>query len=192
MLPGIIVYVYLGTAMTNIGALFDSQSGGAIVNIIIFSVGLVFAIAAVVAIAIYTKRELNKVILQKKKDDLEKEEGGNNDDEEQNQEERQLSRRDDMSSGEDKSEDEPDSLPPIDGFMSRLPEGEDTTPETLKIGSNKAKGGNDESSSDEGINRKESNSVSVLSRSSIIKNPELSIQAAERLPISHDSHIDSS
>ena len=65
MLPGIIVYVYVGTAVSSLGALFQTDNGGAIIRMIMFCGGLVIAAVAVVVIIIYTKKELNKALLEK-------------------------------------------------------------------------------------------------------------------------------
>lgn len=62
MTPGILVYVYVGTAVSSIGALFEQSSGSSLIKIISFGVGLIFAIAAIIVIVVYTKRELNKVL----------------------------------------------------------------------------------------------------------------------------------
>ena len=62
MIPGILVYVYVGTAVSSIGALFDQSGGSSIVKIIMFSLGLVFGVIAIIVICVYTKKQLNKVV----------------------------------------------------------------------------------------------------------------------------------
>ena len=79
MLPGIIVYVYVGTAVSSLGALFQTDNGGAIIRMIMFCGGLVIAAVAVVVIIIYTKKELNKALLEKEQKNIE--ENGRSDEE---------------------------------------------------------------------------------------------------------------
>ena len=62
MIPGIVVYVYVGSAVSSIGALFNSPSGGNLVHIIVFTVGIIFAVGAIILIMIYTKKQLKKIM----------------------------------------------------------------------------------------------------------------------------------
>ena len=62
MVPGIVVYVYVGTAVSSMGALFDQSGSSSLVKLIMFGIGIVFAIAAIVVIWIYTKKQLNKIM----------------------------------------------------------------------------------------------------------------------------------
>lgn len=62
MIPGILVYVYVGTAVSSIGALFDQSGGNSIIKIVMFSIGLIFGIIAIIVICVYTKKQLNKVV----------------------------------------------------------------------------------------------------------------------------------
>lgn len=50
MIPGIVVYVYVGAAVSSIGALFSSPKGDNLVQIIIFALGIVFAVGAIILI----------------------------------------------------------------------------------------------------------------------------------------------
>ena len=50
MVPGIVVYVYVGTAVSSMGALFDQSGSSSLVKLIMFGVGIIFAIAAIVVI----------------------------------------------------------------------------------------------------------------------------------------------
>lgn len=62
MIPGILVYVYVGTAVSSIGALFDQSGGSSLLKVIMFAVGIFFGFAAIIVICIYTKRQLNKIM----------------------------------------------------------------------------------------------------------------------------------
>lgn len=50
MIPGIVVYVYVGAAISSIGMLFNQSGGSNYLKIVMFSLGIFFAIAAVVVI----------------------------------------------------------------------------------------------------------------------------------------------
>lgn len=65
MVPGILIYVYIGTAVSSMGALFETNSGGSILKLVMFSVGLVFAIIAIIIIIAYTKKELQNALKEK-------------------------------------------------------------------------------------------------------------------------------
>ncbi|CAI2370597.1 unnamed protein product [Moneuplotes crassus] len=72
MIPGILIYVYIGTAVSSIGALFETSNGSSILKIIMFSIGLVVAVVAIIFIIAYTKRELNKALIEKEKEEANK------------------------------------------------------------------------------------------------------------------------
>ncbi|CAI2370986.1 unnamed protein product [Moneuplotes crassus] len=72
MVPGILIYVYIGTAVSSMGALFETNSGGSILKIVMFSIGLIFAVIAIIIIIAYTKKELNKALKDKEKEEKNK------------------------------------------------------------------------------------------------------------------------
>ena len=83
MIPGILVYVYIGTAVSSMGALFETNSGGSLIKIIMLAIGLIIAIGAVILIWVYTKKELTKA-LKEKEDEEEKIKNGENEEEKPN------------------------------------------------------------------------------------------------------------
>ena len=64
MLPGIIAYVYVGTAVSSFGALFQTNSEESIIKMVMFWSGLAITMGAVMAIIVYTKKELNKALIE--------------------------------------------------------------------------------------------------------------------------------
>ena len=72
MIPGTIVYVFVGTTIGNIADAASGDYEGGTATLVFLIVGTVFAFVAVVYITIVVKRYLNK---QLKEDDAEKQKG---------------------------------------------------------------------------------------------------------------------
>ena len=70
MLPGCIVYVFIGTTLSSITS--DSSKGNKALTLTLFIVGSILGCAGIVWVSIVTKRKLTKeILIQKQKDNRE-------------------------------------------------------------------------------------------------------------------------
>jgi len=75
MIPGTMVYVFVGTTISNIADAASGEFEGGAATLIFLIVGTIFAFAAIVYISIIVKRYLNKQLAEDKEAEVAKSEG---------------------------------------------------------------------------------------------------------------------